>query len=361
MNGINITMTDPDTDEDGLPDWWEMQNFSNLLQTAGDDFDRDGMSNGAEYGLGTSPTNATSVARSISGMVSYAGPQAGMIVISADTRTGAWDSRAQTAVSVPGSFSITNVPTLADYWIEAYRDSNGNGTNDEWEATGFYATNSVQLTGNLSGLEIVLSDPDSDGDGLPDWWEIRIVDADPNDNIRSIQDVCPKDDFDGDGVSNGDEYARGTSPTDRTSLPPVLEFADSATAVVESNVTVALPLRLYPSSPGSVVARIYVTSSTAINEVDYQFSQTDITFSPGQTNSSFSVTINRQNVAESDKAVVFEINLLSGPAVLGSRNRHVLNIVDDTDGTGADPAPGWVPDTEDTLKFRLLTPSNDAP
>ena len=47
----NIT----DTDEDGLPDVWELKWFGNLTYGAGDDPDRDGQANGEEYGSGTTP------------------------------------------------------------------------------------------------------------------------------------------------------------------------------------------------------------------------------------------------------------------------------------------------------------------
>lgn len=56
-------------------------------------------------------------------------------------------------------------------------------------------------------------------DGLSDDWEQQIVDADPNDNIRSIDDVRPEDDFDHDGVSNAVEYTRGTSPISKDETP----------------------------------------------------------------------------------------------------------------------------------------------
>ena len=59
----------------------------------------------------------------------------------------------------------------------------------------------------------VRSDVDADGDGLPDAWEQQIVDADPGDAIATIDDVLPGDDFDGDGITNEDEFNAGTSPT----------------------------------------------------------------------------------------------------------------------------------------------------
>lgn len=48
----------------------------------------------------------------------------------------------------------------------------------------------------------------------PDAWKQRIVDADPNDNITSIDQVLPGDDFDHDGLPNFMEYQLGTDPTD---------------------------------------------------------------------------------------------------------------------------------------------------
>ena len=55
---------------------------------------------------------------------------------------------------------------------------------------------------------------DANYDGLPDDWEQRIVDDDPNDEIVTIDDVHPEDDYDGDGNTNGTEQVAGTDPTD---------------------------------------------------------------------------------------------------------------------------------------------------
>jgi flagellar basal body-associated protein FliL len=45
-----------DSDQDTLPDWWELKYFKNLDQTADGDFDRDGYDNLEEYAKGTDPT-----------------------------------------------------------------------------------------------------------------------------------------------------------------------------------------------------------------------------------------------------------------------------------------------------------------
>lgn len=56
-----VSLVIDDSDEDGLPDSWEMTHFKNLGQDPADDFDGDGTSNLAELRLGLDPTSASSV------------------------------------------------------------------------------------------------------------------------------------------------------------------------------------------------------------------------------------------------------------------------------------------------------------
>jgi hypothetical protein len=49
------TLTTVDTDEDGLPDSWEMQHFGSLDHHGSGDFDGDGLTNLQEYQRGTNP------------------------------------------------------------------------------------------------------------------------------------------------------------------------------------------------------------------------------------------------------------------------------------------------------------------
>ncbi len=55
---------------------------------------------------------------------------------------------------------------------------------------------------------------------VPDAWKQQIVDASiaANGAIRTLADVQPNDDFDGDGLSNLQEYLAGTSPIDPHSV-----------------------------------------------------------------------------------------------------------------------------------------------
>ena len=57
LSGIDITLSDPDDDSDDLPDWWEMQYFEDLDETAGGDPDSDGLVNSNEYAESTDPSD----------------------------------------------------------------------------------------------------------------------------------------------------------------------------------------------------------------------------------------------------------------------------------------------------------------
>jgi len=199
----NVALSDPDTDSDGLPDWWEMKWFYSLNYGANDDPDGDGITNIQEYLYGTDPTSSGSVPRrAISGTVTYAGPQTGTIYVAVSTNAGAGIVESQ-SLSQPGAFAFTNLPGLKTYWVKALRDSNGNVANDFWEAQGNYAANPVYLNDNVTDANIALADPDTDSDGLPDWWEMKWF---------SSLNYGPGDDPDGDGLTNLQEYQYGTNP-----------------------------------------------------------------------------------------------------------------------------------------------------
>lgn len=61
--------------------------------------------------------------------------------------------------------------------------------------------------GKRTHLDLTLGE-DSDGDGLPDAWE-RVLLALAGGG-KSLKDIRPEDDFDGDGLSNLGEYLAGT-------------------------------------------------------------------------------------------------------------------------------------------------------
>lgn len=138
---------------------------------------------------------------SISGSILYSGGQTGPIWVAAAGNSG--ESRT-VRLETPGAYLLPELRASTDYLVTAFRDSNGNWSNDVFEAYGAYAGNPVSLSGDLAGINFELHDPDGDEDGLPDWWEQRHWGG---------CDYGPTDDPDGDGLDNAEEYILGTNPT----------------------------------------------------------------------------------------------------------------------------------------------------
>ena len=88
---------------------------------------------------------------------------------------------------------------------------------------------------------------DFDNDGLLDLWEQSIIDYDPNDSITQVSNVLPSDDFDGDGVSNADEFTAGTSPSDPSDAPESPEQDTDGDGVPDSEDGWALCDHLAPA------------------------------------------------------------------------------------------------------------------
>lgn len=89
---------------------------------------------------------------------------------------------------------------------------------------------------------------DSDGDGLSDDFEQQIIDADLNDAIDGLDDVLPGDDFDGDGLSNQEEFDRGSDPTNPND-PNAITTLQSSPADGETDVAVTRETILRFSNP----------------------------------------------------------------------------------------------------------------
>lgn len=227
LNNVNLTLADPDTDADSLPDWWELAQFGNLSSGSTNDPDSDGLSNADEMAYSTDPNDADSdddnwtdgeeVAldsdpldgnslpvseTSVSGSVSYTGRQTGTLYVLASTVSNDWNLLYSDALEAPGAYSITHLPVLTNVWIKAWVDSNDDGSNGLYEASAVYGGNPLWLTRPASNLNLTLTE-DSDADGLPDWWEVQY--------FTNLSQTATND-ADGDTLSNLDEYGYETSP-----------------------------------------------------------------------------------------------------------------------------------------------------
>ncbi|MEE2734557.1 MAG: choice-of-anchor J domain-containing protein [Verrucomicrobiota bacterium] len=65
----------------------------------------------------------------------------------------------------------------------------------------------------INGFQLSATD-DADADGLADSFEQGIIAADPDDDIATLEDVLPGDDFDDDGSTNQEESDNMTDPSD---------------------------------------------------------------------------------------------------------------------------------------------------
>ncbi len=136
-----------------------------------------------------------------------------------------------------GPFSLTGLYKTR-YFVRAFLDMNGNSKADTWEPIGYGAvgTNSFRPTpmdlggteNLIQGLRIIITDRDSDNDGLPDAWEFHYFgtlaygpsgdnDGDGLNNQTeynsTMYDSDPtKADSDGDGIGDAQELQMGTDP-----------------------------------------------------------------------------------------------------------------------------------------------------
>ena len=195
----------PDTDNDGMPDVWETAFGTNpMVADALADPDGDGRGNLMEYNAGTNPL-----------VDDWKGPAAfasGNFL----TDTGGFNG---------GYSPDTDQDRMPDWWEIQYglnpavADAGGNPDADaltnleEYNAgsdpTRFGFLILVDTQGNIFTCDTGGAFVDTDGDGIPDWWERR--------HSGNFAGMNPTLDSDGDGRSNLAEYTAGLDPLDARS------------------------------------------------------------------------------------------------------------------------------------------------
>ena len=131
------------------------------------------------------------------------------------------------SVHVAASNGCPWTATSETLWLGILSGMSGAGTGDVQYSVA-RNTNGASRTGTLliAGKSVtVVQDgmsADTNGDGLPDSWQMLYF------NSPNSSNAVPALDYDVDGLSNQDEYWAGTDPTDETSVLRVTSFAASS-------------------------------------------------------------------------------------------------------------------------------------
>jgi len=244
----NDTGTDPvnpDSDDDGLPDGWEVATGTNPnnpigINGADGDIDGDGITNLEEYILSyttrdTDSDGAPDIVETNTGVwvdendrgtdPNNPDTDGDTIPDGAETNTGTYVSPQDTGTNPLNA--DTDGDGMPDWWevplagsrfplnpsqddANGDRDSNGISNLDEFLAAdsdgdnipnGAETNTGVYVGPNDTGTNPL--DPDTDDDGMPEWWEVLVINTNPNDPTGANG---PDGDHDNDGITNIQEY-----------------------------------------------------------------------------------------------------------------------------------------------------------
>ncbi len=197
--------TDEDTDEDGVPDWFEIHFYGDLNQGAESDTDGDGLTLAQEYRYDYHPAMSNSY---VSGGVSMRNSESVTILVNPELFF-------YTERSDPGG--LVSRSLIFSNGTEVTSQSLGSNIQEYafayWELDGERQTNA--LGGSLSRFSFIITnhaeavakyyplDQDTDENGIPDWWAYRYFG-------ELIAD--PDADVSGDGLSIADAYRYDYNP-----------------------------------------------------------------------------------------------------------------------------------------------------
>ena len=190
-----------DTDNDNMPDWWEVQyGLNRLVNDAAGNPDGDELTNIEEYMAGRIPN------------------------LDDQFGEGA-DASGNFLADTAGRHPDTDKDLMPDFWETTYglnpavNDANGDLDNDGWTNLEEYNAGTNPAVNEWIGPDRLTSSSilvdtgayplgytiDTDNDGMPDWWE------DKYGLVRTTNDAAGNPDSD--AYTNVEEYRRGLHPS----------------------------------------------------------------------------------------------------------------------------------------------------
>ncbi len=287
------------------------------------------------------------------GRLLYDGNAGGVPTIVASPR--GTDPASVSNVALNSEF-VLSFPAGQRYSLSCWMDVDGNGTRDVWEPQASRDADEVLLQDDVSWGDTTLIDPDDDKDGLPDWWEMRLIAGRDTPDLHKIEQLFPSGDFDGDGISNREEYRYGTDASDPASAPPRVQFACATQSFGEGTGGAAVQLHLAPPCSTEVTALIRVSRRGSAKEsADFVVPAKKIVFTPGQTVQKVDVVLLPDDAREQDESAILEIEGISGQATTGQVSNTTIVIRDSFEDTDNDS----LPDTWERENFGDLSASAD--
>ncbi|MBK1834725.1 DUF7594 domain-containing protein [Roseibacillus ishigakijimensis] len=227
-----------DTDNDDLPDDWEISNFGDITTYGKDDDpDSDGFSNIQEFEAGSNPDDFFSIPGDIDGDEltdlwedEWFGNNDGVIdEAELALQSGLDDPDGDFGDNTAEEEAGTDPQNALDF-LDEDNGGSGDGLNDWWENHYFFnTTTATDPAGDNDGDGDTNqeeyeggSDPnwnqsvvgDIDGDTLPDGWELQYFG-----NLTTSD--FPEDDLDGDGATNFQEATATPVPSDPNNINSV--------------------------------------------------------------------------------------------------------------------------------------------
>ncbi len=244
---IRLTPSTLDTNQNGILDSWEISKFGNLTTLATNDTDGDGLTNIQEFVLGTDPTKTNTDNDLLTDIADpnpltsdpYTLPMASITGGNSQTDApNAFLSQPLEVTVIKNSQPVVNMPVMVK--VVSGGGKLAKSTSDlvlsspslliRTDALGkakiFYqqgstvgTTSSIAISASTQTLNFTSqtsasgNPSDTDGDGLPDSWEIS--------NFGNLNQTATGDP-DGDGVSNQVEYLQGRNPMKGVATTPTI-------------------------------------------------------------------------------------------------------------------------------------------